>query len=149
MADRKKIIDAIDSFYEDIIDTYKEMERQIASESRLLTIFKKVNYKARITKFKDLKKQAQGINVKKIEIDKDDELAGEVREKLAKSVSLFVDIINAQVSFQTLLLKKSEGEKVNMVDYKKAAYNVQKATEVLQNALRNMDADYANLEENE
>ncbi len=149
MADRKKIIDAIDSFYEDIIDTYKEMERQIASESRLLTIFKKVNYKARITKFKDLKKKAQGISVKKIEIDKDDELAVEVREKLAKSVSLFVDIINAQVSFQTMLLKKSEGEKVNMVDYKKAAYNVQKATEVLQNALRNMDADYANLEENE
>ena len=149
MADRKKIIDAIDSFYEDIIDAYKEMERQIAGESRLLTMFKKVNYKARITKFKDLKKKAQGINVKKIEIDKDDELAAEVREKLAKSVSLFVDIINVQVSFQTLLLKKSEGEKVNMVDYKKAAYNVQKATGVLQNALRNMDADYANLEENE
>jgi hypothetical protein len=149
MANRKKIIDAIDSFYEDIIDAYKEMERQIAGESRLLTMFKKVNYKARITKFKDLKKKAQGINVKKIEIDKDDELAAEVREKLAKSVSLFVDIINVQVSFQTLLLKKSEGEKVSMVDYKKAAYNVQKATEALQNALRNMDADYANLEENE
>lgn len=149
MTDRRNIIEAIDSFYEEIINRYKELERQIAGESRILTIFKKVDYKARISKLKELKKKAQNINLKKIEIDEDDELSAEAKEKLGRSISLFVDIINVQVSFQTMLLKKSEGEKVAMVDYRKAVYNVQKATETLQNGLRNMDAVYANLEENE
>lgn len=149
MAERQKIIEAVDSFYEEIIEKYKDLERQIAGESRILTMFKKVDYKARITKFKELKKKAQSINVKKIEIDETDELAVQVRDKLGRSASLFASIIDAQVSCQTFLYKKSEGQKIQVIDYKKSVYNVQKATEALQNGLREMDADYANLEEYE
>ena len=149
MADQRSIIQAIDSFYEEIINRYKELERQVASESKILTIFKKVDYKSRIAKLKELKKKAQAINLKKIEIQQDDEFALNARDQLGKSIALFVDLINFQVSFQTMLFKKSEGEKVQMVDYRKAVYNVQKATETLQNGLRNMDAVYANLEENQ
>lgn len=149
MADQGNIIQAIDSFYEDIINRYKELERQVASESKILTIFKKVDYKSRISKLKELKKKAQAINLKKIELQQDDEFALNARDQLGRSIALFVDLINFQVSFQTMLFKKSEGEKVQMVDYRKAVYNVQKATETLQNGLRNMDAVYANLEENQ
>ena len=149
MADRQNIIKTVDSFYEDIIEKYKDMERQTANESRLLNILKKVDYKARIGKFKELKKKAQNINLKKIDMDNEDELAVQVRDKLGRSISLFVNIIDAQVSCQTILYKKSEGEKINAIDYKKAVYHVQKATEALQNGLREMDADYANLEEYE
>ncbi len=149
MEDRQNIIEEIDSFYEEIIEKYKDLERQIAGESRIRTIFKKVDYKARIAKNKELKKKAQNINLKRIEIDEEDELSVEVKEKLGKSISLFVDLINAQVLLQTMLLKKSEGQKISVIDYRKAVYNVQKATAILQNGLRNMDAVYANLEENE
>lgn len=149
MADQRNITQAIDSFYEEIINRYKELERQVASESKILTIFKKVDYKSRIAKLKELKKKAQAINLKKIEIQQDDEFALNARDQLGRSIALFVDLINFQVSFQTMLFKKSEGEKVQMVDYRKAVYNVQKATETLQNGLRNMDAVYANLEENQ
>jgi hypothetical protein len=149
MADQRNIIKAIDSFYEEIINNYKELERQVANESKILSIFKKVDYKARIAKFKELKKRAQTINLKKIEIDNDDEFSSDAKEALGRSISLFVDLINFQVTFHTMLLKKSEGEKIQMVDYRKAVYNIQKATEILQNGLRNMDAVYANLEENQ
>ncbi|MEL7655415.1 MAG: hypothetical protein AAGU75_05850 [Bacillota bacterium] len=149
MADRQNVINAVDSFYEEIIEKYKDLERQVANESRLRNIFKKVDYQARIGKFKELKKKAQNIDLKKIGIDKEDELAVQVRDKLGRSISLFVSIIDAQASCQTILFKKSEGEKINTIDYKKAVYNVQKATEALQNGLREMDADYANLEEYE
>ena len=149
MADRQNIINAVDSFYENIIEKYKDLERQVANESRLLNILRKVDYKARISKFRELKKNVQNINLKKIDLDNDDELAVQVRDKLGRSISLFVSIIDSQVSCQTILYKKSEGEKINTIEYKKAVYNVQKATEVLQNGLREMDADYANLEEYE
>lgn len=149
MADRQNVINAVDSFYEEIIEKYKDLERQVANESRLLNIFKKVDYKARISRLKELKKRAQSINLKKIDIDNEDELAVQVRDKLGRSISLFVSIIDAQVSCQTILYKKSEGEKINTIDYKKAVYNVQTKTETLQNGLREMDADYANLEEYE
>lgn len=149
MVNQKNIIEAIDGFYEDVINKYKELERQVASESKLLSIFKKVDYKSRIAKFKELKKKAQTINLKKIEICQDDEFSGDAKDALGRSISLFVDLINVQVSFHTMLLRKSEGEKIQMVDYRKAVYNVQKATEILQNGLRNMDAVYANLEENQ
>ncbi|QOX63060.1 hypothetical protein FRZ06_06750 [Anoxybacterium hadale] len=149
MADQRNVTQAIDSFYEEIIDRYKELERQVASESKLLTIFRKVDYKSRIAKLKELKKKAQTINLKKIEVDQEDEFSIDARDQLGRCITIFVDLINFQVSFQTMLLKKSEGEKVQMVDYRKAVYNVQKATETLQNGLRNMDAVYANLEENQ
>ena len=149
MVNQRNIIEAIDGFYEDVINKYKELERQVASESKLLSIFKKVDYKSRIAKFKELKKKAQTINLKKIEISQDDEFSSDAKDALGKSISLFVDLINVQVSFHTMLLRKSEGEKIQMVDYRKAVYNVQKATEILQNGLRNMDAVYANLEENQ
>ncbi|MDF3001430.1 MAG: hypothetical protein K0Q48_1549 [Bacillota bacterium] len=149
MADQRNIIEAIDSFYGEIIDRYKELERQVASESKIMTIFKKVDYKSRIAKLKEFKKKAQTINLKKIELQPDDEFSIEARDQLGRAITLFVDLINYQVSFQTMLLKKSEGEKVQMVDYRKAVYNVQKATETLQNGLRNMDAVYADLEENQ
>ena len=149
MTDRQNITEAVDSFYDEIIIKYKDLERQIAGESRILTMFKKVDYKARISKFKELKKKAQGINLKKIQIDQSDELSLQVRDKLGCSISFFVALIDAQVLCQTLLHKKSEGEKMNMIDYKKAVYKVRTASETLQNGLREMDADYANLEEYE
>jgi hypothetical protein len=149
MADRQNISDAVESFYVEIIERYKDLERQVAGESRILTMFKKADYKARIAKFKELKKKAQSISLKKIEVDENDELSVQVKEKLGKSISLFIHLIDAQVSCQTFLDKKSKGEKTNTIDYKKATYNVNRATEELQNGLRNMDADYANLEENE
>ncbi|MDD3169215.1 MAG: hypothetical protein PHC91_07125 [Eubacteriales bacterium] len=147
MADRQGIVDEVESFYVEIIERYKDMERQVAGESRLLTMFKKVDYKARISGFKDLKRKAQSINVKKITIEEADELSADVRDKLGIALSLFVKLIDAQVSCQTFLLKKSKGEKLSTIDYKKAVYRVQKTTEELQNGLRNMDAVYANLEE--
>lgn len=147
MAEQQNIIDAVESFYVDIIERYRDLERQIAGESRILTMFKKVDYKARIANLKDLKKKAQSINLKKVEADESDELSVQVKEKLGKCLSLFVNVIDAQVSCQTFLYKRSEGEKTNMIDYKKAIYNVNKATEELQNSMRSMDADYANLEE--
>lgn len=147
MTDRHIIINTVDSFYADIIEKYKDLERQVANESSLRNILKKVDYKARIGKFKELKKKAQSINLKKLDIDIEDELSVQVRDKLGRSISQFVTIIDTQVSCQTILYKKSEGEKINTIEYKKAVYNVQKATEALQNGLREMDADYANLEE--
>ena len=111
MADRKEIIDAVESFYIDIIERYKDLERQIAGETRILTMFRKVDYKSRISKLKDFKKKVQNVNLKKIKIDEDDELAAEVRDKLGIAYSLFVKLIDAQVSCQTFLYKKSEGEK--------------------------------------
>lgn len=149
MAERHYIIEAVDFLYGNIIEKYKDLERQIAGESRILTMFKKVDYKARIARFKDLKKKAQNINLKKIKIDEDDELSVEVRDKLGIAISRFNRLIDAQVSCQTFLYKKSEGQKMNNSDYRKAVDNVQRATEELQNGLRNMDAVYANLEENE
>jgi hypothetical protein len=146
---RENIIEAVDSFYEEIIEKYKELEKQIAGETNILSIFKKADYKSRITKFKELKKKAQSISLKKIELDEEDELSVEVREKLGLSISQFVKVVDAQVSCQTCLLKKSEGEKMDNISYKKAVYNVRRVTEELQNILRNMDAVYANLEEYE
>lgn len=149
MAERQGMIEAVDFLYGDIIEKYKDLERQVAGESRILTMFKKVDYKARIARFKDLKKKAQNISLKKIKIDEDDELSVEVREKLGIAISRFIRLIDAQVSCQTFLYKKSQGEKMNNGDYRKAVVNVQRATEELQSGLRNMDAVYANLEENE
>ncbi len=149
MSDRKEIIDAVELFYVDIIERYKDLERLIAGESRIITMFRKVDYKSRIAKLKDLKKKVQTVNLKKIKVDEDDELAVEVKDKLGIVHSLFVKLIDAQVSCQTFLYKKSEGEKMDNIEYKKAVYNVRIATENLQDGLRNMDAVYANLEENE
>jgi hypothetical protein len=149
MAERQTIIDAVESFYVDIIERYRDLERQIAGESRIFTMFKKVDYKARINRLKDLKRKVQSVNLKKVEIDENDELSIQVKEKLGLCLSLFVKVIDAQVSCQTFLLKKSEGQKTNSIDYKKAVYNVNRATEELQNGMRSMDADYANLEEYE
>jgi hypothetical protein len=149
MGDRKEIIGAVESFYVDIIERYKDLERQIAGESRIITMFRKVDYKSRIAKLKDFKKKIQNVNLKKIKIDEDDELAAEVKDKLGIAYSLFVKLIDAQVLCQTFLYKKSEGEKMNNIDYKKAVYNVRIATENLQDGLRSMDALYANLEEYE
>lgn len=149
MEARQDIIDAVESFYVEVIERYKDLERQVAGESRIFTMFKRVDYKARIARFKDLKRKAQSINVKKIKIDAADEISADVRDKLGIALSLFIKVIDAQVSCQTYLLKKSEGEKLSTIDYKKAVYHVQKTTEELQNGLRNMDAVYANLEEYE
>lgn len=149
MTERQNIIDAVEIFYVDLIEKYKDLERQVAGESGFLNIFKKVDYKIRIAKFKEFKKKAHSINLKKIDVDEEDELSVQVKEKLGKCISLFVALIDAQVSCQTFLYKKSEGEKLSTVDYRKAVYNVRQATEALQNGLRNMDADYANLEEYE
>jgi len=149
MSDREHIIKAVEFFYEDIIEKYKELERKVVNESRILTIFKKVDYKGRIIQFKDFKKNAQKINLKNIKIDVQDDVSVEVKEKLEHCITVFCSTIDAQVVFHTMLLMKSEGKKIPVIDYKKTAYNVHQATDGMQNALRALDAVYANLEENE
>ena len=146
MADREKIIEAVEYFYEEIIEKYKALEKQVASESKLLSIFKKIDYKARIAKFKDLKKKALNINLKAISIDNDDYISVDIKEKLRKCVNLFISIIDAQVTLNLILNKKSDGKKMEIIEYKKTVENVKKANEAMQGGLRELDVIYADLE---
>ena len=146
MSDREKIVGAIEFFYEEIIEKYKDLEKQVANESKLSAIFKKIDYKARISKFKDLKKKAININLKAICIDKDDYISVDLKEKLGKCINLFEKIIDAQVALNMILNKKSDGKKMEIVEYKKTVDDLTKANLAMQGGLKELDIIYADLE---
>ena len=149
MSDRQQIAEMVEYFYNEIIEKYKDLERQIASESRILTIFKKVDYKERITRLKNLQKMLHKINPNQIKAGADDEVSLEVKDKLEVCLSAFRTMVDTQIAFNTILHQKSEGKKEDVITYKKAVYNVKKETDSMQHALRALDAVYANLEEDE
>lgn len=143
MSEREKIALAIEFFYEEIIEKYKELEKQVANESKLSAIFKKIDYKARISRFKDLKKKVTNMNVKTIAIEKEDDISADLKEKLNKCVNLFGNMIDAQVAMNMILNKKSDGKKMEIAEYKKTVDALKKANQSMQEGLKELDIIYA------
>lgn len=143
MSERDKLIEVVEYFYSEIIEKYKTLEKQVASESKITTLFKKVDYKSRISKLKDLKKKAQNMNLKSIQVNSDN---SELKEKLVKCVNLFDSLINSQVAFNMYLNNKSEGKKMEISEYKNIVQTVKLANEAMQRGLKDLDIIYADLE---
>ena len=54
--ERKELKKMVEKFYENVLDPYKEFERAMMRESKVSTIFKKVDYKARLKELEKMQK---------------------------------------------------------------------------------------------
>lgn len=140
---KKQIIERVESFYVDVVEEFKEAEKQVIADSKFKMIFKKKNYDGNIENLKKCKKMALKIDVDDIEIPAGDTLAKQVVKAFEKCLVLFNNMCDCHVRLQMGLKKKADGtEELKFSEYKELFQKIQTARNSLNSALHEMDIYY-------
>ena len=140
---KKQIIDKVESFYLDVVEEFKESEKQIINDSKFKMIFKKKNYDGNIENLKNCKKMALAIEVDDVDIPSDDKLARQVVKAFEKCLVHFNNLCDCHIRLQMGLKKKAEKtEDMKFSVYKEVFQKVQTARNSLNSALHEMDMVY-------
>ena len=140
---KKQIIDKVESFYLDVVEEFKESEKQIINDSKFKMIFKKKNYDGNIENLKKCKKMALAIEVDDVDIPSDDKLARQVVKAFEKCLVHFNNLCDCHIRLQMGLKKKAEKtEDMKFSVYKEVFQKVQTARNSLNSALHEMDMVY-------
>ncbi len=140
---KKQIIERVESFYVDVVEEFKEAEKQVIADSKFKMIFKKKNYDGNIENLKKCKKMALKIDVDDVEIPAGDTLAKQVVKAFEKCLVLFNNMCDCHVRLQMGLKKKADGtEELKFSEYKELFQKIQTARNSLNSALHEMDIYY-------
>lgn len=139
---KKQIIGRVESFYVDVVEEFKEAEKQVIADSKFKMIFKKKNYDGNIENLRKCKKMALKIDVDDIEIPADDKLAKQVAKAFEKCLVHFNNMCDCHIRLQMGLKKKADGEDLKFSEYKELFQKVQTARNSLNSALHEMDIHY-------
>lgn len=145
MTEKQKLIQAVETFFSEIIEDYKEITLSIRSEATPLAIFKKKNYQKHIDDLKACKKAIAKVNPKEIKLDSSDEVGNQLKEAFEHALLLFLSLcdcqIQVQVAFQNTAEKK--GGKFSEASVATKKLNEQnKETELAFHQLDVLYADY-------
>ncbi len=149
---KKQLIDKIEMFYVDVVEEFKEAEMQIIADSKFTRIFKKKNYDGNIEHLKNCKKLALSIDIKNIDIPKEDKLARQVAKAFERCLVMFNNLCDSHVQLQLALKKKANKEELKFSAYKELFQKVQTARNSINTALHELDivyTDFAYDEEDE
>ncbi len=141
--ERKELKKMVEKFYENVLDPYKEFERAMMRESKVSTIFKKVDYKARLKELEKMQKINKSIKPQSLDMADTDVEGNELKTTLHVAQEALDKIIDAQFEFNDLLYKKSKGEKVTFLTSKKAHKKIKDAIEESRMALKALDVDFS------
>ena len=149
MASTKRIMEGLEVFYGTIIENYKAAQREVMSQSRVVTMFKKADYDGRI---KDFTKVILALQKLKIEPDENNsEIEEDIIDAFKIAKARLIDLCEDQIKLQeTLKMKATREKKVPVKEYTRVMENVRKSHDIMQRALHRMDIVYTDfLEENE
>lgn len=118
---RENVINICAYFYEVLIKKFLELEKAVHSQSGLLSLFKKINYKDRANAFNGLLERA---------IEAKDELSSihsdginpelySLLTKLTECMAIYVNMVKVQVEINENLNLKANGEKYDWNEYSK------------------------------
>jgi hypothetical protein len=142
MTKSNNLRDGMEFFYGEIIENYKAAQKNVMTESKVSSLFKKANYTARIAEFAKVKKAAIKLEIKKVA--ENSELENDLIDSLNRCRELLKDLCDAQITMQQALKAKADKErKVGMAEYSKIMNDVRSTQERLQKGLHNMDIYYS------
>ncbi len=141
--ERKELKKLIEKFYQDVLDPYKEFERTVMRESRLSTMFKRVDYAGRLKELDKIKKINNSIKPDKITISDEDKDGRSLSTTLAAAQKVLNEVIDRQADFNELLYKKSKGEKAGFLESKKAHKAIKEAILQSREPLKTLDVDFS------
>lgn len=141
--ERKELKKMVEKFYDGVLDPYKEFEREMLRESKISTMFKKVDYKGRLKKLENIKKVNLSIKPLLLDLIEEDIDGAGLKDALIKAQESIGIILDAQFEFNELLYKKSIGDKVTFLESKKAHKKIKDATLNSRVPLKTLDVDFS------
>lgn len=147
MSDYKTLIEKIEYFYIEVVEEFKEAEQRIINDSQFRSLFRKKDYEGNIALLKQCKKQSLSINVREIQIDKDDQDTADVVVRFNRALTMFKSLCDSYVQLQVFLKKKSLKEEAKLSTYKEIFSKVEQARTAVNTALHDLDIVYTDYQE--
>lgn len=142
---RESVVSVSAYFFEVLVKEFLELEKKIAKNAGILSIFKKINYMDRATAFKGLVERAieAESNLPSSEKAKSDYDLYSLASKLTECFALFINMTEAQVIINAQLNQKANGGKYNWDEYTKNLKNFEMWRNSLEAELPKLNALYS------
>ncbi len=147
---RKKIITAVDRFYFDSLEEFREAEAKIANDSRFRRLFKRKDYKGNIELLRRCKKNANAVKFPTGAIPADDDESRDIVHQCQESIRRFNQLCDAHIRMQSALQDKADGkDDMPYKEYKQIYYHTQECNARMNEAIKELDILYADYAESE
>lgn len=143
---REEIISAINKFYIDSIEEFREAEARISVDSKFRRIFQKKDYGSNIRLLKSCKNSANRISIPR-DIPEDDLDSQRITDRLRECIRTFVRLCDSYIAMQSALERKSKGEKVSYQDYNEMYRQTRERHAQINENLKELDILYADYTE--
>lgn len=142
---RESVVSVSAYFFEMLVKEFLELEKEIAKNTGILSIFKKINYMDRSTSFKVLMERAIDAesNLPSSEDAKSDYELYSLASKLTECFALYIDMTKAQVIINDQLHQKANGVKYKWDDYTKNLKKFEMWRNSLETELPKLNALYS------
>ena len=147
MTDRKKIVEAIDRFYVECIEEFKEAELKIAADSKFRSMFRKKDYDSNIEILRTCKSRSRSIRFPTGDIDKGDEESKELIRHTERCIRQFNRLCDTYIQLQLALKKKSEGGALSYKEYIHVYNETRENWTEMNNELKELDIMYTDYTE--
>ncbi len=147
MSDKKKIIAAIDRFYVECVEEFKEAELKITADSKFRSMFRKKDYDSNIDLLRSCKSSSRSIRFPTGDIDKGDEASKELIRQTEHCIRQFNRLCDTYIQLQLALKKKSEGSKLSYKEYMKIYSETQDSRREMNRELKELDILYTDYTE--
>lgn len=140
---RTQLLKMIDKFNVESVEEFKEAEARIVRDSKFTSITKKKDYDGHLRMIRDVKKKAQRIDPKTVEIPEDDLNTIELRKAFEKCLVIFSGVCDSYIQMQTALKEKAEGAPLKFSQYREINSKVRFARASLNENMHEMDILYS------
>lgn len=146
---KKKVIDAVDKFYVECIEEFKEAELRIANDSKFRKIFGKKDYSGNIALLRECRKRAQSVKFPTGDLPKGDSASKDLIRQTEVSIRQFNRMCDSYIQMQDALQKKANGASVSYKDYRQVYNRSQEDRIAMNRELKELDLLYTDYIEDE
>ncbi|MGN0702440.1 MAG: hypothetical protein ACI4KL_04595 [Lentihominibacter sp.] len=145
---RTELMRLIDSFNIEAVEEFKEAENRIVLDSRFRTIVKKKDYSGHIETLRRVKKSAQRIDPKTVDIPDGDKLASDIEAAFEKCLLTFSNVCDSYIKMQQALKDKAEKKReISYGEFKELNRKARDIRSRLNSEMHEMDILYSDLVE--
>ena len=139
---KREIISAINRFYLESIEEFREAEARIAMDSKFRKMFQKKNYGRNINLLRKCKQKANDI-VFPDDIPEDDTDSRDILHRCRECIRSFGRLCDSYIAMQVMLDSKAQGEKVSYREYNEIYKQSRARHAEMNEKIRELDILYA------
>ena len=142
MKRNESLIDAVDFFFFEVLEIYRQLEKEAKNMTGFKNMFKPKNFLDMILQLKELKESAESSRITAAERKGCTPEELDLAENLDRCIDLLLELLDCKININKCLEQKLNGDKSGKKQYKELYAKAEQIKKQLNREIIRLDDDY-------